>query len=137
MRCFIRAFPFPFSLCVRACLVLILPLLGAGCATSGTTAASSQVSRGEGSHAAIPENHVRFLCQPNGWGSTPEAAIRDLRQRILPWYQKNYGHRPGFEIDWDWYALVEVTDGRLWQADGRLWWYAPPVIQSRSRSRSR
>ncbi|MEM6823102.1 MAG: hypothetical protein AAF558_14315 [Verrucomicrobiota bacterium] len=77
------------------------------------------------SSTAIPAGYVRYVTQPNGWGDTPEEAIVDLRKRILPWYKRTFGHRPGFEVDWDWYALVEVSDGREWQADGRVSWYVP------------
>ncbi|MEM6884281.1 MAG: hypothetical protein AAF571_04560 [Verrucomicrobiota bacterium] len=76
----------------------------------------------------IPEGYVLYVTQPNGWGDTKEAAIRDLRKRILPWYQKTFGDRPGFYVDWDWYALVEVADGREWQADGRVGWYVPKIV---------
>lgn len=69
-----------------------------------------------------------YVTQPNGWGDTKEAAIRDLRKRILPWYQKTFGDRPGFYVDWNWYALVEVADGREWQADGRVGWYVRKVV---------
>lgn len=70
---------------------------------------------------------VRYVTQPNGWGRTKEEAIRDLHKRIFPWYQRNFGHRPGFEIDWTWVACVEVSKKRCWQADGRLWWYVEPA----------
>jgi hypothetical protein len=76
----------------------------------------------------IPAGYVLYVTQPNGWGDTKAAAIRDLRKRILPWYQRTFGDRPGFYVDWDWYALVEVSDGREWQADGRVGWYAPKVV---------
>jgi hypothetical protein len=75
------------------------------------------------SSPAIKPGMVKYVSQPNGWGRTPEAAVKDLRERILPWYQKTFGDRPGFTIDWNWYALVEVSDGRMWQADGRVWWF--------------
>jgi hypothetical protein len=77
----------------------------------------------------VPQGHVKFVCQPNGWGRTPEEAVRDLRERILPWYEKNYGDRPGFGIDRGYAAVVEVSRGRQWQADGRLWWYVPRAVQ--------
>ncbi|MEM1158313.1 MAG: hypothetical protein AAF649_00860 [Verrucomicrobiota bacterium] len=78
--------------------------------------------------ASIPDGYVLYVTQPNGWGDTKEAAIRDLRKRILPWYQKTFGNRPGFYVDWSWYALVEVADGREWQADGRVGWYVPKAV---------
>ncbi len=76
----------------------------------------------------IPAGYVLYVTQPNGWGDTKEAAIRDLRQRILPWYQRTFGDRPGFYVDQNWYALVEVADGREWQADGRVGWYVPRIV---------
>jgi len=79
----------------------------------------------------IPEGYVLYVTQPNGWGDTPETAIVDLRKRILPWYQRTFGDRPGFRIDWDWYALVEVADQREWQADGRVQWYVPRAKEAR------
>lgn len=102
------------------CLV-VLSLAGAqlAAAAPGPTATPAP--------APIPEGWVRYVCQPNGWGRTKEEAIKDLRVRILPWYQKTFGDRPGFTIDWEWASCVEVSAKRCWQADGRLWWYAPPV----------
>ncbi len=73
----------------------------------------------------IPQGYMLHLAQPNGWGKDPESAIKDLRERIFPMYERIWGHKPGFTIDWHWYALVEIADGRQWQADGRLWWYVP------------
>lgn len=81
----------------------------------------------------IPPGYVLYVTQPNGWGDTREAAIRDLRKRILPWYKNTFGDRPGFYVDWDWYALVEVADGREWQADGRVGWYVPKVVSPAER----
>lgn len=108
---------------VRSVLpILICGFLFAGCSTPLGGKPDPEIKKGE-----IPAGYMKHLCQPNGWGDTPEKAIADLRTRILPWYERNFGHKPGFEIDWEWYALVEVADGRLWQADGRLWWYAPKV----------
>lgn len=72
----------------------------------------------------IPEGYIRFVSQPNGWGRTPEAAVADLRDRIYPMYRRVWGHMPGFTIV-DRYALVEISDGRMWQADGTIYWYAP------------
>lgn len=89
--------------------------------------------KGASQQGEIPEGYVRYVCQPNGWGPTPEAAIKDLRERLFPWYERNYGDRPGFTIDRDWYALVEVTPGRMWQADGRLWWYVEPAKRPQQR----
>ncbi|MGF1679283.1 MAG: hypothetical protein ACFCUX_08820 [Candidatus Methylacidiphilales bacterium] len=81
----------------------------------------------------IPEGYVLYVTQPNGWGDTPEAAIKDLRVRILPWYERTFGDRPGFYVDWKWYALVQVADGREWQADGRVGWYVPRATGASSR----
>lgn len=63
--------------------------------------------------------------QPNGWGKDAESAVKDLRERIFPMYQRVFGDRPGFTIDYYHYALVEISDGRQWQADGRIWWFTP------------
>ncbi len=113
-------------LLVCGCLLIpvscVAPYQGEGLALRETT---EEAPAGSG----IPEGYVKFICQPNGWGATPDEAIRDLRERLFPWYERNYGDRPGFSIDRDWYALVEVTPGRMWQADGRLWWYAQPAVR--------
>jgi len=116
---------------------LFLMFLLSGVAAPGLMGAEDAAS------PSIPPGYVRYVTQPNGWGDTPEAAIRDLRQRILPWYQKTFGHRPGFEVDWKWVALVEVADGREWQADGRVSWWVPrakvakPIPQRTSQARLR
>jgi|GEM_PF-2419895 len=70
---------------------------------------------------------VRYISQPNGWGRTKEEALKDLHTRIFPWYAKNFGQKPGFQIDWNTVAYVELSHKRCWQADGRLWWYVQPV----------
>lgn len=70
---------------------------------------------------------VRYISQPNGWGRTREEALKDLHTRIFPWYQRNFGKKPGFQIDWNTVAYVELSHKRCWQADGRLWWYVEPV----------
>ncbi|MDX6766304.1 MAG: hypothetical protein SFU85_05895 [Candidatus Methylacidiphilales bacterium] len=70
---------------------------------------------------------VRYISQPNGWGKTKEDALKDLHTRIFPWYERNFGKKPGFAIDWNWVAYVELSRKRCWQADGRLWWYVDPV----------
>lgn len=70
---------------------------------------------------------IRYVTQPNGWGKTKEEALKDLHNRIFPWYEKNFGTKPGFQIDWTWVAYVELNHKRCWQADGRVIWYAPPA----------
>ena len=79
-----------------------------------------------------PEGYTWFLCQPNGIGETPEKAERDLKTRILPYYQRVYGDKPGFTIFAD-VAIVHM--GRnLYQADGRCGWYVPRVKTSDPRA---
>lgn len=70
---------------------------------------------------------VRYISQPNGWGRTREEALKDLHTRIFPWYERNFGKKPGFQIDWNTVAYVELSHKRCWQADGRLWWYVEAV----------
>lgn len=93
---------------------------------------SEESSSDEKPSNPIPHGYVLYLTQPNGWGDTPEAAIDDLCKRILPWYQRTFGDRPGFKIDWNWFALVEVADQREWQADGRVQWYVPRAREART-----
>jgi hypothetical protein len=77
--------------------------------------------------AGVKPGMIRYVSQPNGWGRTKEEAIKDLHVRIFPWYERNFGKKPGFEIDWVWVSCVEVSAKRSWQADGRLWWYVDAV----------
>ena len=107
---------------------LILLMLGSGIIIQTLPATEPDTPAVSRKTNSIPEGYVLYVTQPNGWGDTKEAAIRDLRKRILPWYQKTFGDRPGFYVDWSWYALVEVADGREWQADGRVGWYVPKVV---------
>lgn len=77
--------------------------------------------------AGVKPGMIRYVSQPNGWGKTKADALRDLQARIYPWYERNFGKRPGFHIEYGKETFVEVTPGRVWQADGRIVWYAPPV----------
>lgn len=77
--------------------------------------------------AGVEPGMIRYVSQPNGWGRTKEEALKDLQTRIYPWYERNFGDRPGFEIERGRETYVEFTPGRLWQADGRVVWYAKPV----------
>jgi len=107
---------------------LFLWILGSSLVSQPLMATELETPHSGPSTSAIPDGYVLYVTQPNGWGDTKEAAIRDLRKRILPWYQKTFGHRPGFYVDHSWYALVEVADGREWQADGRVGWYVPKSV---------
>jgi hypothetical protein len=98
-------------------IIVAVAILGAGILPLG---AEEELPASQ----SIPEGYVRVISQPNGWGRTPEAAVADLRNRIYPMYRRVWGHMPGFTIV-DRYALVEISDGRMWQADGTLYWYAP------------
>jgi len=75
---------------------------------------------------------IRYVSQPNGWGKTKAEALRDLQARIYPWYERHFSKRPGFHIEHGKETYVEFTPGRLWQADGRIIWYAAPVPARRS-----
>jgi len=112
----------------KAILALALFLIGGGASSPGQIA--TQVPD-NANPATLPPGvkpgMIRYVSQPNGWGRTKEGAIKDLHVRIFPWYERNFGNKPGFEIDWAWVSCVEVSAKRSWQADGRLWWYVEPV----------
>ncbi|MEO0452739.1 MAG: hypothetical protein AAFY98_01210 [Verrucomicrobiota bacterium] len=94
--------------------------------------AEEEPTKTEGSTKPVPEGWVKYVSQPNGWGKTREAAVKDLHERIFPMYTRIWGDRPGFTISQR-YALVEISDGRMWQADGTLWWYVPPAKTKKKR----
>lgn len=113
--------------------VWVVVLVGPG---TGALAQIAQVVPSDADPARLPPGvkpgMIRYVSQPNGWGKTKEDALKDLHTRIFPWYARNFGTRPGFEIDWNWVAYVEVSAKRVWQADGRVIWYVDPVPARRS-----
>lgn len=105
--------PRAFRATVLACVLL------AGCAADGTFTQSAI------GHGTLPgTNWVRVVVQPNGWGETPEAAIRDL-DRVMALYER----LPGFVRD-DYVAIVPMAR-RVYQSDGRCSYLAPPVKTAR------
>lgn len=60
----------------------------------------------------------RVIIQPNGWGSNPESATRDL-DRIMRFYEG----RPGFRRD-RYVKIIEIGRGKF-QSDGRCSYLAP------------
>ncbi|MCC6355309.1 MAG: hypothetical protein IT577_15560 [Verrucomicrobiae bacterium] len=60
----------------------------------------------------------RVTIQPNGWGSNPESATRDL-DRIMRFYEG----RPGFRRD-RYVKIIEIGRGKF-QSDGRCSYLAP------------
>jgi hypothetical protein len=63
----------------------------------------------------------RFYAYPNGWGSTPEAARKDLA-RVLSIYK----NRPGYKIH-DYVRIVPIARG-VYQADGCCSFWAKPAL---------
>jgi hypothetical protein len=116
----------------RRKVILVLTFLLIGGASSPLNWAQIATQVPENANPAtlppgVKPGMIRYVSQPNGWGRTKEEAIKDLHVRIFPWYERNFGKKPGFEIDWVWVSCVEVSAKRSWQADGRLWWYVEPV----------
>ncbi|MBC8065279.1 MAG: hypothetical protein H7Y17_10640 [Chlorobia bacterium] len=118
--------------------IVFLLLLGLGTALNTSSAQLASVVPANADPQTLPTGvkagMIRYVSQPNGWGRTKEDALKDLHNRIFPWYERNFGQKPGFQIDWNWVAYVEVSHKRCWQADGRLWWY---VHAATSRSNER
>jgi hypothetical protein len=60
----------------------------------------------------------RVIIQPNGWGTNPQSAIKDL-DRVMGFYSD----LPGFRRD-RYYKVIEIGRGKF-QADGRCSYLAP------------
>jgi len=75
---------------------------------------------------AAEKKQTRFICQPNGWGCTPEMAVSDL-DRVMSLYD----HEPGFRRD-NYVSLIQIGKN-VWQADGRCSFLGAPVPASAPR----
>jgi hypothetical protein len=111
---------------MRACawVLFFLGSLSVSGAGLEPTAAIWAERKGKSDYRPKPGERL-FICQPNGWGSTPKQAVRDLNTRVMRIYERE----PGF-VRHDYVAIIPISKSTF-QADGRCTYFVRRALTHR------